>query len=131
MSDSLGRRAVPAMTAFFISTLLGFLTGLGIGGGSLLILWLTQVQGIDQSTARLINLIFFLPGALCATAFRLRRGEIPFRKLLPAIAAGCAAAWCGARLSGIMNTELLKKLFGALLLAVGFREITWKERKQP
>ena len=64
MSDSLGRRAIPAMTAFFISTLLGFLTGLGIGGGSLLILWLTQVQGIDQSTARLINLIFFLPGAL-------------------------------------------------------------------
>ena len=38
-----------------VGTVLGFLTGLGIGGGSLLILWLTIVLGMDQQTARSIN----------------------------------------------------------------------------
>ena len=35
-----------------VGTVLGFLSGLGIGGGSLLILWLTIVLGMEQSTAR-------------------------------------------------------------------------------
>ena len=47
-----------------VATILGFLTGLGVGGGSLLILWLTIVLGMDQATARGINLLFFLPAAV-------------------------------------------------------------------
>ena len=45
------------------ASLLGFLTGLGIGGGSLLILWLTMIVGMDAETARVINLMFFLTAA--------------------------------------------------------------------
>ena len=40
---------------------LGFLTGLGTGGGSLLLLWLTLVLGMDPQTARTVNLMFFIP----------------------------------------------------------------------
>ena len=44
-----------------IGAALGFLSGLGVGGGSLLLLWLTIVTGMEQSEARLINMMFFLP----------------------------------------------------------------------
>ena len=47
-----------------VGTILGFLAGLGIGGGSLLILWLTMVLGMPQPEARFINLLFFLPAAI-------------------------------------------------------------------
>ena len=39
-----------------IATLLGFLAGMGVGGGSLLLLWLTQVVVLPQSQARILNL---------------------------------------------------------------------------
>lgn len=45
--------------ALLVSTLLGCLSGLGIGGGSLLILWLTLVLKVDPIVARQINLLFF------------------------------------------------------------------------
>ncbi len=47
-----------------VAAILGFLAGLGVGGGSLLIIWLTMVVQSDQQEARLINLMFFIPSAL-------------------------------------------------------------------
>lgn len=112
-----------------IGTLLGFLSGLGIGGGSLLLLWLTMVLGMDVQTARSINLLFFLPGALMACYFRRRQGHLEIRPLLPAIAAGCAAAAVCAWISGQLDVEVLKKGFGILLIAAGTRELFYRPRK--
>ena len=53
-----------------VSTAFGFLAGLGVGGGSLLIIWLTQVLSMSHPQARIINLLFFLPAAVIATLFR-------------------------------------------------------------
>lgn len=112
-----------------ISTALGFLTGLGVGGGSLLILWLTIVLGLDQSTARSMNLLFFLPSAIIACFFRMKQGCIRIRTILPAVIAGSIAAAFFSWLGTGMNTELLKKLFGALLILTGLRELLYKPKK--
>ena len=72
--------------------LLGFLAGLGVGGGSLLILWLTLVVGIPQPEARWINLAFFLTAAGAVSIFRWKKGQLQIKKLLPAILAGSIAA---------------------------------------
>ena len=107
-------------------TLLGFLSGLGVGGGSLLILWLTLVLGMEQSDARAVNLLFFLPSAAVSCFFRWKQGALDPKKMLPAILAGCAGAFWGTRLGPRLDTALLKKGFGILLLATGIREILWK-----
>ena len=44
------------LVALVIATLLGFLAGMGVGGGRLLLLWLTQVVMIPQEQARILNL---------------------------------------------------------------------------
>ena len=72
--------------------LLGFLAGLGVGGGSLLMLWLTVVLGMEHTTARGINLLFFLPSALTAILFRWKQGNIHWKKIFPAVIAGCVIA---------------------------------------
>lgn len=108
------------------ATVLGFLTGLGVGGGSLLILWLTIVEGTAQSTARGINLLFFLPSALIACCFRRKQGTLPLRKVLPAILSGCAAAALFSWIGLSADTTTLKKLFGFLLILTGLRELTYK-----
>jgi uncharacterized membrane protein YfcA len=70
-----------------VGTILGFLSGLGIGGGSLLILWLTVILHTDPATARSINLLFFLPSALLSCAIRMTHGSLKIKPLLPAILA--------------------------------------------
>lgn len=109
-----------------VGTVLGFLSGLGIGGGSLLIIWLTVVLGSDPLVARSINLLFFIPSALVACGLRMRQGDLMVKPLLPAILAGCAAAAVFSRVSTILNVEVLKKLFGIVLLAAGLRELLYR-----
>ena len=65
------------MVAILVGAALGFLSGLGVGGGSLLLLWLTLAAGVPQETARVMNLMFFLPCALIATVFRWRQSKLP------------------------------------------------------
>ena len=112
-----------------VGTVLGFLSGLGIGGGSMLILWLTMVLNTDPYTARGINLLFFIPSALIACLFRLKQGNLPIKRILPAILTGCSAAAVFSWISTLLDVEILKKLFGFVLVAAGLRELFYRRRK--
>lgn len=112
-----------------LGTVLGFLSGIGVGGGSLLMLWLTVVLGIPPETARSINLLFFLPSALIACCFRWKQGVLEVKTVLPSIIAGCIAAGLFSWLGTLFDTALLKKLFGSLLIITGLRELFYKEKK--
>ena len=112
-----------------VGTILGFLAGLGVGGGSLLILWLTLVLHMNPQTARGINLLFFLPSAGIALLYRKKQGALPFQKLIPAIASGCGAALLLSWLGTMIQVTSFKKLFGILLLITGIRELCYRPRK--
>ena len=114
--------------AVAVGTVLGFLSGLGIGGGSLLILWLTLVLGMEPAIARGINLLFFLPAAAVACFFRWKQGCIQWKLLPPAVAGGCISAVLCSMLSLRMDMELLKKLFGGLLIVTGLRELFYRQK---
>lgn len=111
-----------------VGTALGFLTGLGIGGGSLLILYLTMALGMAQSTARGINLLFFIPSALIACCFRWKQGCLKLRKVWPAIAAGTVSAGVFSFLGMRFDPEVLKKGFGILLIVTGLRELMYRPK---
>jgi len=111
-----------------VGTILGFLSGLGIGGGSLLILWLTVVLQTDPLTARSMNLLFFIPSALVACFLRIRSGNLKIKPLLPAILSGCIAAALFSWISTALDVGILKKLFGAVLLITGVRELFYRPR---
>ena len=112
-----------------VGIILGFLAGLGVGGGSLLILWLTLVAGVSAPDARWINLVFFLTAAGSVSIFRWKKGALRIKKLLPAIIAGCICAALFAWLRRYLDTRLLQKGFGFLLLFTGVRELLYRPRK--
>lgn len=114
--------------AFPIAILLGFLAGLGVGGGSLLMLWLTSVVNMDYGVAKTVNLLFFLPTALIATLFHKKQGSVEIRKILPAIICACIAAAVFSYIGKHMDTSLLKKLFGGILILTGLRELFYRPR---
>ncbi len=115
--------------AIIVGSILGFMSGLGIGGGTLLILWLTMVLGTDPTTSRLMNLMFFIPSAIIACVFRWKKGTLNVKQLLPAILTGCIGAGISSGFADDINEVMLKKMFGIILLAAGLREIFYHEKK--
>lgn len=116
--------------ALGVSVILGFLAGLGVGGGSLLVLWLTLIVGIDHPQARIINLMFFIPAAIISSVFRWKQGALDFKKVIPAIIAGCLAAAAFSWLARYLELDILKKIFGGLLLFAGIRELFYKQKSK-
>lgn len=112
-----------------IGSILGFLSGIGVGGGSLLMLWLTLVINMEHNIARSINLLFFIPSAVIASFFRWKQGKLDLRKVMPAIVCGCVSAACFSLLSKRIDITLVKKAFGILLLVTGLRELTYRPQK--
>ena len=75
-----------------------------------------------------MNLAFFLPAAAIAAWMRWKQGQLPWKQVWPAVAAGCAAALLGTWVSGWLDSGLLKKLFGGLLVLTGLREVFYRPK---
>ena len=120
---------VDFLSSFLIATVLGFLAGMGVGGGSLLLLWLTQVAQFTQPQARILNLLFYPPSAIVASFLRIKSKRIPLNIILPGVIAGCISAAVVTMLSTSWDTDQLQKIFGWLLIAIGIREIFYRPRK--
>ena len=112
-----------------VGIILGVLAGLGVGGGTLLILWLTLIAGSDGITARAINLMFFLVAAGSVSLFRWQKGKLEVKEILPAVIAGCIAAGLCSWISTQIDQKMLQKFFGILLLLTGLRELFYRPRK--
>lgn len=115
--------------AVFAGLSLGYLAGLGVGGGSLLMLWLTVILKMDYGKARAINLMFFLVSATAVSLLRWRKGTIKIKEILPAIIAGSMATAIATFISHSIDHDLIKKIFGLLLLATGVKELLYRPRK--
>ena len=115
-----------------IRQIAGVLSGaagaLGIGGGGVLMIYLLMFADVGQKQAQGINLLFFLPSAMIACYLRWKQGAVTLRKVLPAIFTGCAAAAVFSLISTRMDLDILKKLFGVLLLATGIRELCYRPK---
>ena len=113
-----------------VSAALGMLSGLGVGGGSLLIIWLTLIQRMDYAAAKYINLLFFLPPAIISTSISLIQKRLSIQSILPAALAGSASVILFTWLSSGWDVEILRKLFGILLLCTAIREIRYKKQQR-
>ncbi len=112
---------------FVGQALAGFLTGvlasMGLGGGFVLVVWLTLFMNIDQRTAQGINVLFFLPIAFTALILHLKNDLINKQLVKQLLFGGVVGAAVGTFGAQIVANELLRKLFAVFLLAFGLREI--------
>ena len=101
----------------------GVLSGFGVGGGSLLLVYMTAFAGVEQKLAQSINLLYFLPAALLALPSHIKNRYLYIPALLPAICTGLLCAIPAAQLAAGMDDVLLRRLFGVFLIVLGVREI--------
>lgn len=117
-----GEGAVLMMNAV-VGLLSGIIASMGLGGGFVLLIWLTMFQDMPQRAAQGINLLFFLPIALVSVVMHARAGLIDKRLVWSLIPGGILGAVLGTIGSQAVGNELLRKLYALFLLAFGLREI--------
>ena len=118
-----------AAVAFLASLAPGSLSALGLGGGGVLVLYLTLVLGMEQAKAGGVNLLFFLAAAALAVFLHLRRGRVDWRTALRCLPFGAAAALLGAWLMSFLDAAWLSKGFAVLILVMGVRELFGKGKE--
>lgn len=106
-----------------ISTISGIATGLGLGGGTVLIILLTMLFGVEQKTAQATNLFFFIPTAITSIIINSRKKYIKWKIVLYTIIGTAMGAVVGAFTATIIKVETLKKLFGVFLVVICIYEI--------
>lgn len=113
------------MNLFWIaaaSLLSGILGSLGMGGGTVLLLYLRVYAGYEQLAAQGINLLFFLPIATLSIFMHTRSQLVRWKTAAICIAAGLPCVLLGVWLGNRLGNDILSKLFGLMLLIVGVRE---------
>jgi len=112
----------------------GIISGMGIGGGAILIPALTIFLGFEQQAAQKINLLYFLPTAAIALRTHSKSGNIEKKGLLRLIIYGLAGAVAGALIAIKIDGNYLRKGFAIFLLCMATYEIVkgykrWKSKR--
>jgi Predicted permeases len=112
---------------FLIGLASGIVSGMGIGGGTILIPALVLFVNPGQHVAQSINLLFFIPTAIVALFVHIKNKRIDFKMAIPIIIFGFLGAYIGSKLAISLPGKTLGKYFGIFLLAMGAYEIIRKK----
>lgn len=111
---------------------IGTLSGMGIGGGGLLVIYLTLVRGVGQLEAQGMNLYFFIFASAAALFVHIAKRKINYLLILLTSSVGMLGAYGGSALASVTDPELIRRVFGAMLLVSGgislFRVVSAKRR---
>lgn len=108
---------------FLTSIVSGIVSGLGMGGGTILILIFTIFLNIDQHIAQATNLIFFIPTAIIATYINKKQKLLDVKTGIIVGIVGALGAVIGAIISNKLNAQSLRKYFGLFLMIITIHEI--------
>ncbi len=118
------------MVLFIIGLASGIVSGMGIGGGAILIPALVLFIRPEQHIAQSVNLLFFIPTAIIALIIHIRNKMVDIKMAAPIIFFGLVGAFFGSRLAAGMTGDSLRKWFGIFLLAMGVYEIIRKGKPE-
>lgn len=117
------------MLIYIIGLMMGILSGLAIGGGTLLVPALVILMGVSQHTAQGVCLAAFIPTAVVAVITHYKQDNVNIRLALCLTAGALAGAIIGATLANRLDAQILRKIFGVFLIIMGCYEFFGKSKK--
>lgn len=106
------------MELILVGIISGIITGIGMGGGNILILVLVAYMGVNQFVAQSTNLIFFIPTVIIAILIHIKKNnvekDIAKKLFLPSVIGSAVGAYC----TTLVDSKNLKQYLGFFLLVV-------------
>lgn len=107
----------------------GIISGMGIGGGTILIPVLTIFLNVNQHAAQGVNLLYFIPTALIALCVHFKNKTVDLKTAVPIIVSGVLGAVGGSLLANYFSADILRKCFAVFLFIMGIYELLKKDRE--
>lgn len=121
------------LTDIIAGLVIAILTGLGIGSGGLLVIYLTLFDNVPQIAAQGLNLLFFLFSAGASMFIHLRERKIFFSLALLLTLSAIPGVFLGVFLASRLSVDIIRTIFGSMLVISGaitlFRKDARKEAK--
>lgn len=111
------------MREILIGAISGIFSGIGMGGGTILIVLLTMFVGLEQHIAQATNLIYFVPTAISAIIVNYRNKNIDIKLAKIISIFGIIGAIIGAIISINLDVQKLRKIYGIFLAIIAIHEI--------
>lgn len=118
------------MSLFIIGFLSGIISGMGIGGGAILIPALIFFTQISQHESQGINLIVFIPIASVALITHFLNKNISVKIAIPIILSGVIGSIAGSLIALSISPSILKKMFGFFLFFMGLYQFFSKVKNK-
>lgn len=113
-----------------IGFLAGFVGALGLGGGGVLVMFLTAFLGVDQLKSQGINLLFFIPIGILALIIHSKKKLIDWKTAIPAIIFGLIGAGIGCFLAQFLGNFVMRLIFGVILALLGIFELFFPHKNK-
>ena len=107
------------MLDFLIFFAIAALSGMGLGGGGLLVIYLTLAVGTPQIIAQGANLAFFIIASAFSTLYNAIKKQIKWKITLIMSTAGIIFSYLGTLTAGNVDSAFLTKIFGVMLISGG------------
>lgn len=117
------------ITDIIASVIAAVISSMGLGGGGVLILYLTLFRDTEQLTAQGLNLLFFIPCSITSLIVYSKNKMIKYRQLLYIVSGGIIGVFLGRFLLKQINPYYLKIAFAVFLIAVGIFTVFSKKEK--
>ncbi len=110
--------------------LIAVLSGLGVGSGGLLVIFLTSFIGLAPTSARVTNLLFFILSSSGALISHSLKGRIKFKLVAFIAAFGILGTFIGTAAGKLIGDSVLKLIFGIMLVISGAITVFGKKIKE-
>ena len=104
---------------WLVSFLIAVLSGMGVGSAGLLIIYLTTLGIMNQFSAQGLNLLFFLFATVSSLIIHVRKRRLYYDIIITAVICAVPGVLLGGYIAKILSVELLRKLFGGMLVIAG------------
>ena len=118
------------LLSFFAALVCGVLSAMGVGGGTLLIIYMSVATAFPQHLSQGYNLICFFAVALASLIFHIKNKLVDYRAALIIVLSGLPTAMLGSFLAFHIRPDMLRKLFGGLLFYVGISMLFEKKAEK-
>lgn len=117
------------MINFLAGLFSGLIGSMGMGGGAVLMIYLSVFSDTAQTKSGGINLIFFIPIAIFSVVIYLFKKQIKIKPVLLTVSTGVVGAVLGVLAAQKIGDNFLSKIFGGFLLVLGITELLSKNRQ--
>ena len=107
------------MVLIIVSFVIAALMGMGVGGGGLFIIYLTQWSKFDQMSAQGTNLIFFILAGIAALIYHFGKRRIYPMQVLVMASLGMLGSYLLSHLANAIDPHIPKILLGVFLTVTG------------